>query len=691
MAFHAGQKTTASSIITKLTQEQPFTILLAQMQSGKTGTYLFMAFEMIRQGIIDRAIIICGSSDTSLREQANKAMREDKEKYLEEIDPDGDLPRRITDKFNNIEVAFSQDLKNVVPVTINTLVIHDESHLAQSKDNLPFKNFYEKNHLDGSLYGDFSLLRENRNYILGVSATPFSEIVANRKVQLKEWTTEEFNLLKNIPLNEKNFHPMKAGEDYIGVSQFLKSKSIHFKAKTIKQGDCGHIIGVLHKGKEKYAKKYIVIRTQCAEKDKEMMMALASSCGYGYKSVFGGDGGDLSFMEEPPFVTTIIHICGRFRMGQVVPKGHIGMVYEQSKSPNADTILQGLLGRMCGYSSQGAHTNVDIFVSKEAESLVKKYDEAWSNDNMDCLAEVTKAMNLGGVKRRNGGMIVVDKEGVKHIKTVPVKFNLRQIERDFGEMDVGVRKLLPNDILNLFEDYPELIASNPDKEEILGILRRGVKYVHRHSAHKVTSSSMKKFNVLESAFDESKRENIGPYAQKCRERTTSVFEETPLSVYGSDSEENCYLMGYVRYNPSKHPPEFTEIASIDPKCNYVPGTATLEDDTILEGVNGGQIITFSLDTSDNPDILLRELSSAIERTIPEYPTYVQSAEKSINSLHDKSSVSYEGIRLLKSVYGEEKIENMKQALESKYSIKLKITKCRGRQPKEHYKFASISW
>ena len=54
-------------------------------------------------------------------------------------------------------------------------------------------------------------------------------------------------------------------------------------------------------------------------------------------------------------------------MGQVVPKMHIAMVYEQSKHPNADTVLQGYLGRMCGYRIKGAHTDVDIYVSAMAE------------------------------------------------------------------------------------------------------------------------------------------------------------------------------------------------------------------------------------------------------------------------------------------------------------------------------------
>ena len=91
-----------------------------------------------------------------------------------------------------------------------------------------------------------------------------------------------------------------------------------------------------------------------------MIQTIASSNGCEYVPVFGGSQlGNLEFMKIQPSKTTLVHICGKFRMGQVVPKQYIAMVYEQSKHPNADTILQGLLGRM-GYKQVGAHTEVEM-------------------------------------------------------------------------------------------------------------------------------------------------------------------------------------------------------------------------------------------------------------------------------------------------------------------------------------------
>ena len=380
MAFHPEQRDAGFQLINRFTEEQPFSILLAQMQSGKTGTYLFTALEMVRQGTVDRVVIICGSSDTSLREQTKRDLDEAYEASMGEAEAVGDNEWKTALASAEFGVFFSQDLKNIDGDFEDVLIIHDESHMAQSKNNIPFKKFYQKNNLDKALMGDFTLLKEKNNYILGVSATPFSEIVSNKKVQTSDWTTEESQLLGGVDLVPKNFFFMQPGQGYIGVPELLLHNSIKFEAENIKTDDCDHIASILRKGTVKYHKKYVVVRSHMAEKDKDMMETIATSCGYKYVSVFGGSGGgktSLDFMKKEPFDKTLVHICGRFRMGQVVSKRFIAMVYEQSVNPNADTILQGLVGRMCGYQVNGSHLDVDIYVSLKAEEIVRKYGRAW--------------------------------------------------------------------------------------------------------------------------------------------------------------------------------------------------------------------------------------------------------------------------------------------------------------------------
>jgi hypothetical protein len=697
MAFHQEQRQAGNEIIDKFTKEQPFTVLLAQMQSGKTGTYLFTALEMVRLGLIKNVAIICGSSDTSLRAQARDDMDIAFKGFQRETMVAGDLEGAIRLTDATIGVHFSQDLGKLDKISDESLIIHDESHMAQSKNNIPFKRFYQKNNLDKALMGDFSELKKKHCYILGVSATPFSEIVANKKVQTSDWTSEERGFLDGVELSPKNFYFMQPGSGYIGVTELLEKGCIKFEAENIKASDCAHVASVLKKNSPKYHQKYIVVRTLCAEKDSDMMRTIVSSAGYDYVSVFGGEG-SLEFMKVQPLKTTLVHICGKFRMGQVVPKMNIAMVYEQSTHPNADTILQGLVGRMCGYQANGAHTDVDIYVSSMAEELIRKYSRAWSEDAMDELSTVTKAMNLGGVKRKNGGIIKEDGFGNQWIMTVPVKFSFK----DLDEEGVVFRKITPQHLyVHLKTNKPELLADNPDKDEILKLLEACGKitpenqptasYLHHNGKRPSWDEDS---SNLDHAIGSSKRLNISHYTSRDIKNLNQPEKVrfSPISVYGSGKcEDHCYLMGYVRYNPDVHGLISEELAQVDPKCNYIPGIVQMEDGSQLDDVNGGQIIKFSVDTADDPESLETELEKAILRTIEDSPTYTEGAVRGIHSLFDSKSRLYEGIRLDKQIYTEEMIKSIKDSLDRKYSVSLVFKKSRGRQPKDQIKYASISW
>ena len=697
--FHATQIDIAQRIIHEF-PENRFSVLLAQMQSGKTGTYLYVALECVKRELVDRVVILCGSSDTSLRAQLFEDLEIARTTYLQETDPEGNLPRRLTDKFADINVFFSQDLKDIREITERTLIIHDESHMAQSKNNIPYKRFYKENGLSGALLGDFRVLAEKDIYILGISATPFSEIVSNKKVEMDTWTTEERGIIiqEGNELGVKRFHFMTPGTDYIGVTDLLRCGAIQFTADPISADGCERIGAILREGKAKYDKKYIVIRTHCAGKDADVMQTLASSNGYDYRSVFGhaknaqGTKIGLEFMEEAPFRGCVIHICGRFRMGQVVPKQHIAMVYEQSKKPNADTILQGLVGRMCGYRAGGAHTDVDIFVSPMAEDLIRLYERAWSSNDTDVLSEVTKALNLGGTKRRNGGDIVERKrDGVsqRFIKTIPIKFTLDQLERGF-ESKTKFSDITAESLHHLFTElHPELVAENVDKDRILAtleVLSRGIVEGGRSTDKPHLNKEQTHPEYREKyaeALTSGKRMNFTTYG---------ATSDIRMSIYGGGPDSMCYLLAFVPYDPAIHPPESVEIAAVDPKCNYVPWKdVALEDGSIVENVNGGQLIEFSIKTAQDPVLLQQSLREAILRTTVGHDSFNPACHRSITSLFDKQVNDYEGIRLDKDVYSVEKITEIKDALETELSVTIVLKKSRGRQPKDYHKYASISW
>ena len=132
-------------------------VLLAQMQSGKTGTYLKAAIECILHKKVEHVIIISGSRDTSLRAQTKSDLEQAIiEQSTETIDGKSmiDTEKKQT-LAKSIRIYWSQDLKQGKgPETIpdKTLIIHDESHSAQSKNNKPYEDFYKYHEIEKKKY-----------------------------------------------------------------------------------------------------------------------------------------------------------------------------------------------------------------------------------------------------------------------------------------------------------------------------------------------------------------------------------------------------------------------------------------------------------------------------------------------------------------------------------------------------------
>jgi hypothetical protein len=64
-------------------------------------------------------------------------------------------------------------------------------------------------------------------------------------------------------------------------------------------------------------------------------------------------------MKTQPETHTIIIVKGMLRMGKEVHKEHVNFCMETATNPKTDTVLQGLMGRMCGYHS---YNNIKVYV-----------------------------------------------------------------------------------------------------------------------------------------------------------------------------------------------------------------------------------------------------------------------------------------------------------------------------------------
>jgi hypothetical protein len=652
--FHENQIQTAEEIVGFIQTATIFCmLLLAQMQSGKTGTYLKVAFDCIKNQHMDQVIIICGSRDTSLRNQTQTDLENAIKRYSK-IELSKKSREILAEKLKNrIKIYWSQDLKekNGGPIKIenNTLIIHDESHAAQSKNNKPYLDFYEKHNIEKSLQGDNSQIEPRNIRILEVSATPFSSIIANEKIKNGMYSEEELQEIENenMILSKKKIVFANPGEKYKGINAMLSGNHIHFEAMPIKEDSHEHISRVL---RDKYDKKYCIVRTKCAKKDEALMREIASNCDYDYISIFGtvkknkseseeSEESDVfDFLKEEPSKRTIVHICGKARMGQQLDKTYIGMIYEQASNPNTDTILQGLLGRMCGYYG----TRIpDIYISAKKKTEILEYADAWDSKNIEKIKSIKKALNLNGSNTHTKGCAVRDKSNNIWIKTIPVKFNIRDARGD-GEQSwdsIGI-----NDIVNMLEDKPELIANNPDKDEIIKLIQKckfGRRDINADAYQSRGPGGIKQ--SLEKAVQDNKRETCG-FSNCITEHITEDIKK-PIQIIGSNINTEAFLIGFVKHNEAIHGKVDMDMPDIKSKCIHaISTTVEQEDSSVIEDFNGGQIITFPFEkTSDNIQEFEIELEKFILRTIPGKTSYVENCSRSISSMWCNNSKGYKGI------------------------------------------------
>lgn len=353
-------------------------LLLAQMQSGKTETFLFIAAEMIRLGRIERAVIFSGNAETDLKNQLIKEVRGEPGskfwgRYDLFLDEEIGLRTRergpIIEKIKlNIQVVWGIELNKYSGSTENSLFIWEESHHAQSLKQCP-DNFLRK--VGISADGDESILRAQNNYVLSVSATPFSEIC------------DTFNLEQS-----KQIVTMAPGPGYNSVKKMKDRGKIKFYSD-VKQG----LVGALrtpHVGN-----KYAIVRI--GPKNEELVKQVICENGWSFvifDSISDDPQGKATWdnMINAPQRDTVILLRNKCRMGKNLEKTHVLFCFETAKKSRTDTVLQGLLGRVCGYSANSE--NVDVYLSDKIQKTgeIERYIQM--TDGLNVVPK--RATNLKG-------------------------------------------------------------------------------------------------------------------------------------------------------------------------------------------------------------------------------------------------------------------------------------------------------
>jgi len=346
----SAEQTDAKSAIVETYTEANcrYVILTAQMQSGKTTVYYFVGAEMLRLAKVKKVIIFSGNSEKELRDQVTNSAA-DKffdlyARYLRESgmdeDESADVVEQIKPKFKVVWGAHNLVNYRCDDYT-DTLYAWDESHFAQNNTMKPaeFLRF-----VGVAANGDPTVLEEKNNYFLSVSATPFSE--ASDLQHLGQF---------------KRIVCLKPGAGYHSVEKMLANN-------TIIGFDDWKIC--LHNACVEMGGGFGLVRLRDGKTDnaaEAVRIATNSGCKVKFydatTTAITSDQKVTSLQDElgrVPQVKTIIFLKGMCRMGKEVEKTNVSFVMETATKSKTDVVLQGLLGRMCGYHN---HTNIRVYLN----------------------------------------------------------------------------------------------------------------------------------------------------------------------------------------------------------------------------------------------------------------------------------------------------------------------------------------
>ena len=341
--FYNNQMAAATNILAAFsTGTQNYALLIAEMQSGKTGAFQALIRQALETHLVDRVYILCGSAETVLRKQAH----DETEKY-------NPVPKAA----DQIVIYFRTDFAKPT-TTMNThraLIVIDESHL-DSFNGSEMMVFLARHGL--TLQGTSPAMTANQTYICSVSATPYAELA-----KIRDGTA--------LPKHVEHLQP---GPGYYGLRHYEADGLLRETYDIAANSDAFRALLT-----SVTAPKWILMRAvntetietvraicsienmppimeyTSARKDVTLTRKEAESLGMPPTT---------STLESPPAVPTIVHIKGTCRVGKVVPKQHIAFVWEDSKSPRTDTLVQALPGRMCGYADAFGPEKPTIYVSK---------------------------------------------------------------------------------------------------------------------------------------------------------------------------------------------------------------------------------------------------------------------------------------------------------------------------------------
>lgn len=391
-----------------------YTMFIAYLQSGKTGTYLELAMQMLKQNKVEKVYIICGCSEKDLREQLKRDIQECMTTYSDdEIDAavantsnEEAFKMFCQQKFvkqvsQKVEIIWGNDLStrnlNDNELRQTKLIIWDEVHYAEQHGNRPAM-WWKRNRLYELLHATNEEIAKdpmlNSTYLLTVSATPSAQLFNDN---MNAPTEEEVPMeptsssdsegddinenallpeeLQALPEEKRHLRVVSIADPaYYGILHYFRNGQIEVAPHIGSPQFYDRVISPwIHN------RRWVIIRVN-NKKNKEKYHAileqLSTEHGLGNVQYYNSSPDarfELSQFEHPPARTTIVVVDELLRMGHVLHKTYVGAVVETAKSSNATTILQSLPGRMCGYPGDEDWTDKKIFVPQKVIAQMEAY------------------------------------------------------------------------------------------------------------------------------------------------------------------------------------------------------------------------------------------------------------------------------------------------------------------------------
>ena len=637
-------------------------VLFAQMQSGKTNAFLFLAGEMLRLEKVENVVIFSGNRETELKDQLSELeisrfYERVYRRHLEKLNVD------ISDEFidriiSKINVVWGTELmkKLETVATKNTLYIEEESHFAQSVGQMPHK-FIKSIGL--SLNGDSSSLIERNNYVCSVSATPFSEM------------SDVVHLNQN-----KKIVFMQPGESYRGVSWYKEHDKIVGFDKW--QEKLQEIIA----SPVAETPKWAIIRVR-GEAQVDEVKAMCASSNWSAVRYDQGNKGELKSLKDlatPPEVNTIVIIKELCRMGTVVPKQHISFVMETSTNPRTDTVLQGLLGRMCGYPGGSfgycVSNDINIYISQQV----------LSHGDIDTYISLCQSMEMI-VPSRATNVIGEHNKGRRDLSQVESIIPIYMRELSFP--DAHPITCLPDVIIALRSQQCENGNSS-------NVTRRLIDFLDNAKDLRVLTRDLSKktFKTMIPKIKRLMDENIPFNALNSGSGIPTNALTICYSKSNDDIRQGFYLFCFI-------PRLAEEVAVANPLKKMIPKTNgreifgyTTETGTFNKS-NGTCGVSLRPETATDISEMSDSIRECIRMSLEPSSALIHS--RSISSNFSVEEGGWNGIYISENVYkalipGGTIYNDIKR----EFSIKIKIAKVRGRQTKKYpigcsVRIAQISW